>query len=452
MLLAASATAGIVSNQSSTSEDSICISFQPLDSLGGPVEMVSNDSLYLTVFYPGGELCYKDSMSSSNSRISSVVWEDWDGAPIYSFRESVAEIDGVGLDGVYKYHLVVDDADLELATVWSGEFQLCSSGKLDVTLDRVAAILDSIQSQYDWVADSDICDSVNGAISDDNKGNFHSKGDTIQRNASILTDDDYIGVNLQKILNQDALLYLEHTIIQGVTLVDTASIARSVWDNDILTRSARSIGFADTVNTVLNTTSGGTGAFACSLYCLNMADSSAIQGAFVRVLNSDQNATCGIGQTNTQGLSIFSLDSTQYHAWGYLTGYSFFSLPDTLIVTASGYSDTLWAERYDPGEPTSPALCRAYGWVNDLSGNPMSGVTVQAAIGTAPLSYGSIIVSPYNKSTVTDSVGYWQLDLIPNESLQPEGTKYIFTVYYNTGSIATKVVEVPDLASWQLNW
>jgi hypothetical protein len=127
-------------------------------------------------------------------------------------------------------------------------------------------------------------------------------------------------------------------------------------------------------------------------------------------------------------------------------------LPGTVTVAAPSEVDTLWAERFDPGEPLSPSLCRVYGWVNDLSGTPVAGATVRAEIETTPLRFGSIIVSPYSRSTVTDSLGYWKLDLIPNVSLEPLETEYTFTVYYSAGSIVTRKSEVPDLTSWQLNW
>ncbi len=450
--LGAQLHAGIVGNQSSTAEDSLCIVFQPFDSLGSPVDMASGDSLYLVVFYPGGAVSYRDSISYDDSRITAVDWEDWDGGMAYSLKLSIASIDGAGVEGTYKYCVVVDDASLNLETAVHGEFQLSTEERLSETLVRISDILDSLQSQFAWVAANDICDSINNAITDPNKDNFRSHGDTIQRNASVLTEASNIGVDLSNVINQSAGLYLVNAFVGAIGSLDSISIARTVWNNDIVPPQVRTIGRADTAGVVLSTPSSGSGAYACSLFCMNAADSAAIQGAFVRMLNSSQTATAGIADSDSDGLAVFSLDAAEYHAWPYMTGYMFDPLPVTLSVTAPSTVDTVWAERFDPGDPGSPSLCRVYGWVKDLSGAPVSGATLRAEVETAPLRFGSVVVSPYSKSTVTDSLGYWQLDLIPNSNLVPPGTKYTFTVYYSAGSIATRAVEVPDLSSWQLDW
>jgi hypothetical protein len=82
----------------------------------------------------------------------------------------------------------------------------------------------------------------------------------------------------------------------------------------------------------------------------------------------------------------------------------------------------------------------------------IEGATVAGNVRQSPLRYGSVIISPYFRSTVTDTSGYWYLDLIPSSELDPSTTAYTFSVYYQTGAIAVKQTEVPDLASWELSW
>ncbi|MFH1893903.1 MAG: hypothetical protein ABIK83_14620 [Candidatus Zixiibacteriota bacterium] len=233
---------------------------------------------------------------------------------------------------------------------------------------------------------------------------------------------------------------------------DTGAIARSVWDDDVVALADRRIRYADSVGTVLSVPSSGSGAYACSLYYFNAADSSAIQGVYARVMNSSQTATSAIGITDSDGLVVMSLDDALYHVWSYRVGYIFSPLPDSVVVSAPSIVDSIWATYFDPGSPSSPSLCRVYGWVRDLSGDGITGATVAANVRQSPLRYGSMIISPYFESTVTDTSGYWYLDLIPSGDLDPSTTSYTFSIYYKNGAIAVKSATVPDSTSWVLDW
>ncbi len=233
---------------------------------------------------------------------------------------------------------------------------------------------------------------------------------------------------------------------------DSAAIARSVWDNDVVTAIDRRIRYADSVGTALSVPTSGSGAYACSLYYFDTYDTSAIQGVFSRAMNNSQTATAGIGLTNPDGLVVMSLDNAVYRVWSYLSGYTFSPLPDSVGVVNPSVVDTIWGTAFDPGDPITPSLCRVYGWVRDLSGTAISGATVTASVKESPLRYGSNIISPYFRSTMSDSTGYWYLDLLPSENLDPSTTVYSFSIYYLTGAIAVKEVAVPDTTSWELNW
>jgi hypothetical protein len=234
--------------------------------------------------------------------------------------------------------------------------------------------------------------------------------------------------------------------------LDSASVARSVWDDDIVAEIDRRIRYADSVGTVLNVPTSGSGAYACSLFYFDASDTTAIQGVFSRVMNNTQTATSGVGLTNSDGLVVISLDAAMYRIWSYLSGHTFAPLPDSVTVVSPSVVDTIWGTTFDPGDPIAPSLCRVYGWVRDLSGVAISGATVTASVKQSPLRYGSIIVSPYFRSTVSDSTGYWYLDLLSSANLDPTTTSYSFSIYYLTGAIAVKEIAVPDESSWELNW
>ncbi len=176
-----------------------------------------------------------------------------------------------------------------------------------------------------------------------------------------------------------------------------------------------------------------------------------IAGVQVQVVDSlTQLATQGIGNTDANGVIKFNLNSGFYFVRLFKPGY-LFAAPETLVVsggTTKNYAGTL----FDPGTPSSPSLCRVYGWVFGLSADSLAGVTVTAEIKTSPLKAGLIVISPYLKAASSNSSGYWYLDLYPNSSLTPTTTKYEFTVYLNSTPIAKWTVVVPNQASWQFTW
>jgi hypothetical protein len=190
----------------------------------------------------------------------------------------------------------------------------------------------------------------------------------------------------------------------------------------------------------------------CSLYVLNSADSSAVSKCDIKILNSENNSAEGLWYTSSEGLAVFSLMNGEYNVAPFIPGYSFYGLPISLYIESGPKSDTIWASKFDPGNPQTADLCRVYGWVYSAGYDSLTGVTVQAKVKQSPVRSGSIVISPYEKYTATDSTGYWYLDLIPNAHIIPEGTAYQFTIYYSSGTVVRKEVTVPDQTQWEFSW
>lgn len=259
--------------------------------------------------------------------------------------------------------------------------------------------------------------------------------------ASLVADGDSI---------KDTLSVLLH---QGDPMTaDSAAIARSVWDDDVVSRSGRRIGWNDTANVVNDIPASGTGAYACSVVVLEDDGETPIQGVFLRVMNDEETATTAVGRSDANGRALFSLDADEYHLFPYLVGYQFSAIPETLMVGAQGSLDTITASRFDPGEPATADLCRVYGLIHSLGAQGLEGVSVTATILIAPLLYEGVVVSPYSVSATTDSTGYWYLDVIPNALLTPAGTQYDFTIYNESGTLLRKQIEVPDSESFEFGW
>lgn len=198
----------------------------------------------------------------------------------------------------------------------------------------------------------------------------------------------------------------------------------------------------------------GTGAIPCTLLVMTAtgSDTTALQGVFLRVYNSGETATAAGGTTDANGCRIFTLEESDYRVYAYQGGYTFAPQPESIGVASGGLTDTIWGVPFDPGAPATAELCRVYGWVYNLSGDTLSGATVNARVIQSPLRYQNIVISPYNLTTTTDSAGYWSLDLFPSAALTPDTTLYEFTIRFTSGAILRRKVAVPEATEWLLTW
>lgn len=239
------------------------------------------------------------------------------------------------------------------------------------------------------------------------------------------------------------------------TQIDADAIAFSVWNmSHDTTAHFHDSAFGARWHDWAANAAAGTGAIPCTIQVVTIsgADTAALQGAYLRVYNSDETATVASGTSDANGRIVFSLEAETFHVYGYQGGYSFAPLPDTVVVPVGGITDTLWGTPFDPGSPANVDLCRVYGWVDDLAGAGISGASIRARVATSPLRFGNLVVSPYKLTTTTDSTGYWFLDVIPSGDMTPDTTSYQFEIRYGSGAILRRRVVVPDSAQWFFTW
>jgi len=383
-LMAPALSASIVNNSASSpsAEDSLSFVFYSLDSLGNPMRA---DSVYILVTGPTGAVAYKDSVASSDGRITSTTIR---GKQFYSFAEQVSNIDGNGAAGHYAITLLAKNNSDNLLTPNSYCFQIIS----EELSDQIALIGDSVY--------------VKGGAVDSNRTEMGGS-------------------------------------------VDSTSIARWVW-NTPQTNHTTGGSFGKYLDTEVSGISGGSGAYSFTLVTFDTSTSQVIPQAGLAVRNVSQTSLIAAGRTNSGGKATFNLDADSFVVVATAPGYNFDAY-DTIVVSGTG-SDTIFGDQFDPGSPSSPGLCRVYGFLYDIKGEPEEGASVTAHLPSGVARFSVVIISPYSVSTTTDNNGYFYLDLIPSDSLIPPGIKYEFTISRTDGTILRQRLTVPDTTIWRLTW
>lgn len=115
-----------------------------------------------------------------------------------------------------------------------------------------------------------------------------------------------------------------------------------------------------------------------------------------------------------------------------LAGVSW-TTPESLFVNGADVDTTYDGTSFDPGSPTYAGMEKIFDWYKYPAGagrmEPRGGVTVRCRLqkGTAPyVSAWSLALHTY--TTVTDTAGYWRIDVVPNADITPAGTQYLFEI------------------------
>ena len=452
-----------------TGRDTLSIPFAVLDSAGNPVDLVSGDSVYLAVFYPGGGVAYKDSMAHDNSRIKNCGWEDFNGGKFYVFTERVAVLDGTApVDGVYSYILTADDnTGADLITMSSGFFQvvnapleysLDSAARACLTLDSINAVLDSLgkiidslESQSQWVMrptvagrSLDVSSGGQAAVDLDNVNGTLDAAEigTAAINVNKIDDNTLTATKFQNTFYTALIdsMSAREDAFPRVQVADMEAAAADTVANRVLEDS---LSYRGQIGT-------GGGQYACEIILIDSTIGQVIPGVNIAVRNLDQSALVALGRSGIDGRAGFNLDAGCFLVVCFSPGYIFDS-HDTLNVPEQG-TDTLYGYQFDPGEPLIPSFCRLYGFIYDISGEPEIGAEITAWLPAGVSRVSSGMISPFKVETSSNENGYFYLDLIPNSKMIPDTCRYEITVSRTDGTILRERVTVPDQPAWLMTW
>ncbi|NOY88746.1 MAG: hypothetical protein GXO93_05050 [FCB group bacterium] len=268
----------------------------------------------------------------------------------------------------------------------------------------------------------------------------------------------YLRLIADSIKGRDSNLYAEgfwHKLAQRADSgavggsADSASIARWVW-NTPQSNHTTSGTFGKYLDAEISGIGSGSGLYAYEVQIYDSTIGQVISGAEVVVRNISQTSLQGVGKSDGNGLSVFNLNTDSFLVMASAPGYIFDAF-DTVIVTGSG-KDTVFGYQFNPGTPAAPNLCRVYGYLYNVNGQPQEGAKVTASLPSGVVQYGNVIVSPFTVSSTTDSSGYFYLDLIPSDSLVPQGELYEISISRTDGTVLRQRLKIPVTSSWRLVW
>lgn len=447
-----------------TATDEITVAGYCLDSAGFYIQP---DSVRVAVYRDGLE--QHDAWYNAADQQCALV----NGALVFS--DQFGDIDNDAGDGLYQVmagfyehdcalyrwqslwvYLGVDIAQLNLVydsiTAWYDD------------IAQIAAIHDSLQSQDDWVSSltaSELADTlasrtdsyprtnvVQLASSTTAAGNLE---DCFDNDGLSLVDVDFRALDITNGITANIYGSVDSVLtpVAATASVDSTSVARAVWNSPQAHHTSPG-SFGSYLDAPVSGVGSGSGAYSISIVAYDQTSSQPVPNAGVAVRNVDQTILIAAGSTDYNGLASFNLDPGSFLVSATAPGYIFNAF-DTVQVTGP-VVDTLFAVRFDPGLADNPALCRVNGAVYSVQGIPEVGAVVRARLTGGVSRVSSLVISPISVETVTDSTGYFFLDLIPSALLTPAAGEYEITITRNDGAILRKRVLVPNAPTWTLNW
>jgi len=230
---------------------------------------------------------------------------------------------------------------------------------------------------------------------------------------------------------------------------DSVSIARWVWNTPQGNHTGAG-SFGRYLDTEISTVGSGGGLYSRTVVAIDSLSGQPIPGVRMSVRPPDQSTLLAYDVGDERGRCCFHLDADTVVLIPFVPGYSFAG-SETLLVDGAG-TDTVYGVAFHPGESENPVLCRVYGFLYDITGRPEVDAIVAARLPVGVFRYSSAIITPLERTTISDSLGYFALDLVPTPCLTPDTTQYEITITLANGTVFRESVIVPDQNYWQLTW
>jgi len=174
---------------------------------------------------------------------------------------------------------------------------------------------------------------------------------------------------------------------------------------------------ADTLGTAHGagtwTTGGdGGGSNTITVYAVDTSGTDEAKADTKLTVVNDAGSHVSAQWTNSSGYIAFKLDDGSYTVKGRKTGYVF---SDYDLTVSGASTDTVLGYDIEVGTPGDADLSRVYGYLRDVSDNPLIGAVVTASrvkgTNAVDSSGTGVIISANVASAATDTLGYFFIDL-----------------------------------------
>jgi len=166
---------------------------------------------------------------------------------------------------------------------------------------------------------------------------------------------------------------------------------------------------------------------------------SVVPSATVTVRGLSTSTVVAHGETNSQGVFSWTMPTgaDTVRVYAEKLAQVFFASPETINIAATGdVADSLLGYTFDPGDPSDPSRCIAYGRVKEGNGQPVSGATVTCEL-VLPAGSNAAVVTDTGTlltyaqfDTTTSSTGYFQFELYKNSDITPTTCQWKVTCEY----------------------
>ncbi len=256
---------------------------------------------------------------------------------------------------------------------------------------------------------------------------------------------------------------------------DTASIARSVWDNDVIALVNRRIQHAESLGEAISATAtinydsvaqrlmdslrdagavAFVGANMCSLVVLD-GSGDPIEGVDLQIQNgSGVFRTRDPNLTNSNGVSYFKLDTlTSWRVLADKNLYAQNNTYDTFTVLASHLYDTVLMTAYVIPIPIDPRAVTLWLCFKDFGLDERSGAKLTCKLNNSGLvqySDSSAYVDPSERTFVVASDGIAYVKVVRSSEMTPANLKYKITIPLKSGGSWTIDMLAPDQTTYRI--
>lgn len=238
----------------------------------------------------------------------------------------------------------------------------------------------------------------------------------------------------------------------GTATVDTASVARAVWDNDVVSQANRTV----------TASCFGSGARTVIIYVKSDEDSTGISGYQIDVEDSIGGETTYGITTNATGCCTLSLDS---HTWTVSLTKTPYSITSPVYpIISSDTTLTYYATPSNIGSPLASDMCRIYCYSSNSDGSLLTGarlyVWIDDEYGVVYNYDSSLVLSRYSVVSVAsgsnglDSVSVYRCSgTYGISSSSGDTVKVWIELIGSDGRRIQKTKKaIPDQSSWRIQW